>query len=517
MRWSNRTSGWRAEAAMTAGSNIDVLPTPPTGLGTRTDLRAGLELGAERARPGFARGRVRALLITDVLAIVLSLAGTFVAAELVGPPAIIAPGALIAALVPLATLGWIAIFAMYGLYEAESRVIAPNSFDEVARLFSALLAGSLLYLIVGQGVEKFTGWFIYSPLEGAFLLTFAMAIVPTLRGAVRTWLVPAVVRPRRTLIVGAGSVGQTLRRKIEAHPEYGLQLAGFVDDDLTASDDVVGCTEDLTRLVDELEIEWVLLASAGAEYEQTLDRVRAVRRPDVHLSIVPNYFELFASNATIEDLEGIPIVSLPPLRLSRSVVALKRSADIAVSAAGLLVLAPLFALVAALIKLDTSGPVLFRQSRVGRGGAEFRIVKFRTMIDDAESRRFELQSLNDMEGDGPLFKIKEDPRITRVGRFLRRTSVDELPQLWNVLKGEMSLVGPRPFVVHESDQITGWAGRRLETTPGITGLWQVLGRNDLPFAEMVKLDYIYVTNWSLWWDVKILCQTIPVILGRRGC
>jgi lipopolysaccharide/colanic/teichoic acid biosynthesis glycosyltransferase len=121
-----------------------------------------------------------------------------------------------------------------------------------------------------------------------------------------------------------------------------------------------------------------------------------------------------------------------------------------------------------------------------------------------------------MEGGGPLFKLHEDPRVTRVGKRLRKWSLDELPQLFNVLRGEMSLVGPRPFVVHESEQITGWAGRRLETTPGITGLWQVLGRNDIPFEEMVKLDYIYVTNWSLWWDIKILCQTLPVVLARRG-
>ena len=138
------------------------------------------------------------------------------------------------------------------------------------------------------------------------------------------------------------------------------------------------------------------------------------------------------------------------------------------------------------------------------------------MVDGAEAQRFSLADQNDMEGGGPLFKLHDDPRITRVGGVLRKWSIDELPQLWNVLRGEMSLVGPRPFVVHESEQITGWAERRLETTPGITGLWQVLGRNDIPFEEMVKLDYIYVTNWSLWWDIKILCQTLPVVLARRG-
>jgi exopolysaccharide biosynthesis polyprenyl glycosylphosphotransferase len=247
-----------------------------------------------------------------------------------------------------------------------------------------------------------------------------------------------------------------------------------------------------------------------------LDLMRAVRRPDVHLSIVPSYSELFTSNATIEELDGIPVVSLPPMRFSRSVRTLKRIIDFTAASAGLIVLSPLLAISAIAIKLDTPGPVFFRQKRHGRGGSEFEILKFRSMVADAEAQRMAMAELNEMEGAGPLFKMAKDPRVTKVGEFLRKTSIDELPQLWNVVRGEMSLVGPRPFVVHESEQITGWAGRRLDTTPGITGLWQVLGRNDIPFDEMVKLDYVYVTNWSLWWDIKILLRTVPTVLGRRG-
>jgi exopolysaccharide biosynthesis polyprenyl glycosylphosphotransferase len=204
------------------------------------------------------------------------------------------------------------------------------------------------------------------------------------------------------------------------------------------------------------------------------------------------------------------------MRLSRSVRVLKRAVDIVVASAGLLVLSPLLAVVAIAIRVDSPGPIFFRQRRHGRGGSEFKIVKFRTMVADAEAQRLAMSHMNEMEGAGPLFKMANDPRITKVGAFLRKTSLDELPQLWNVLRGEMSLVGPRPFVVHESEQITGWAGRRLDTTPGITGLWQVLGRNDIPFDEMVKLDYVYVTNWSLWWDIKILVQTLPTVLKRQG-
>jgi exopolysaccharide biosynthesis polyprenyl glycosylphosphotransferase len=282
----------------------------------------------------------------------------------------------------------------------------------------------------------------------------------------------------------------------------------------TPSAPLVGAISELTELVDELEIDRVIVASAEVPYEQTLDRLRAVRRPDVHVSIVPSFFEVFASNATIEDLEGMPLVSLPPMRLSRTITALKRTVDVVVAGVLLMFLAPLFAAIAAAIKLDSRGPVFFRQLRSGRAGRTFSIVKFRTMVDGAERDRFALAAENEVSG--PLFKIRSDPRITRVGVKLRRWSLDELPQLWNVLRGDMSLVGPRPFVLHEASQISGWAGRRLDITPGMTGLWQVSGRNDIPFDEMVKLDYVYVTNWSLWWDFKILCQTLPVVLARRG-
>jgi lipopolysaccharide/colanic/teichoic acid biosynthesis glycosyltransferase len=203
------------------------------------------------------------------------------------------------------------------------------------------------------------------------------------------------------------------------------------------------------------------------------------------------------------------------MRLGRSSRLLKRCFDIAVASLVLFFLSPVLLTVALAIKLDSKGGVIYRQPRRGRNGTEFTIMKFRTMYEGAEARRGDVLHLNEV--DGPLFKVKKgDPRVTRIGGFLRKYSLDEFPQLLNVIKGDMSLVGPRPFVIYEADQITGWASRRLDSTPGITGLWQVLGRNDIPFDEMVKLDYLYVTNWSLWWDLKILCQTVPVVLGKRG-
>jgi exopolysaccharide biosynthesis polyprenyl glycosylphosphotransferase len=472
-----------------------------------------LAADADRGR-GLNRGRVWGLLAVDVVAVWIALAATYVLAEQIGPPAVIVPDGVLAALIAAATLAWPAIFTAYGLYERQTRAIAPSSLDDVTSLFHALLAGSLVLLVVNQGVKKAFGWFVYSPLEAAMFLGLALVLVPLGRACVRTWVLPQLLRPRRALIVGGGLEGRVVQRKLEAHPEYGLQVIGFVDDE--RGPEVLGAPADLTRLVDTLEVDWVVVAAGAEPSSEMLDLMRAVRRPDVHLSIVPSYSELFTSNATIEELEGIPVVSLPPMRLSRSVRTVKRAIDIAAAGAGLLVLTPILAAVALAVRLDSPGPILFRQRRHGRGGSEFDILKFRTMVDGAEAQRLAMADLNEMDGGGPLFKMANDPRITRVGGFLRKWSLDELPQLWNVVRGEMSLVGPRPFVIHESEQITGWAGRRLDTTPGITGLWQVLGRNDIPFDEMVKLDYVYVTNWSLWWDIKILLRTVPTVLGRRG-
>jgi exopolysaccharide biosynthesis polyprenyl glycosylphosphotransferase len=323
---------------------------------------------------------------------------------------------------------------------------------------------------------------------------------------------------RRALIVGTGDEAQLVHRKLEAHPEYGLEVVGFLGGEGESVDGpgpVLGSTEDVARIVDRLEIDRILLASSIASHEEMLDLVRSVRRPDVQVSIVPRYFEIFTSHATLDDIEGMPVVTLAPMRLGRSSRALKRSFDLVVSTLLMILLAPLLALIALAIRLDSTGSSFYRQPRRGRNGSTFEIVKFRTMHVGAEAQRENVLHLNEV--DGPLFKIKgRDPRVTRIGRFLRRTSLDELPQLWNVVRGEMSLVGPRPFVVYEADKIVGWALHRLDMTPGITGVWQVLGRNDIPFEEMVKLDYLYVTNWSLWWDLKILCQTVPVVLGRRG-
>jgi exopolysaccharide biosynthesis polyprenyl glycosylphosphotransferase len=463
------------------------------------------------------RGRTWFLAGGDLAALAAAYATTYLVAAQLGPlPPVSAPAWFLGGLALLAVPAWVAVFTAYHLYDNDSLRISVASFDEVRDVFHAMLAGSLLFLVVSQGLRHLAGWWIYSAVEAAIFLGTAIVLVPVVRGALRSWVFPRVMLPRRTLIVGSGSEAKLVHRKIEAHPEYGLEIVGFLngrgDGELGP---ILGTPGDIATVVDELDVDRVLLASDVASHEEMLDLVRTVRRPDVQVSIVPRYFEIFTSQATLDDVEGMPVVTLPPMRLGRSSRLLKRAFDVLVSGSALILLSPLLGLIALAVRLESSGGAIYRQPRRGRNGSTFRIAKFRSMYEGAEAKRETVLHLNEV--DGPLFKAKAgDPRVTRIGNFLRKSSLDELPQLWNVLRGEMSLVGPRPFVVYEADQITGWASRRLDMTPGITGLWQVLGRNDIPFDEMVKLDYLYVTNWSVWWDLKILAQTIPVVLGKRG-
>ncbi len=482
---------------------------------------AEITLGVPAAagtRTRFHRGRTRMLVAGDLIALTIAYVVAYVVADRIAPlPPVSADPWFLLLLGVTAPVVWLGVFTSYNLYDNDSLRISVSSFDEVRDLFHAMLLGSLAYLIVSQAVDYFFDWWVYTAVEAFLFMAGALVLVPVLRGSIRSWVFPSVMTPRRTLIVGSGEDALLVHRKLSAHPEYGLEVVGFLDGESreTLPAPLLGSPADVARIVDELDIDRILIASSVGSHEETLDLVRTVRRPDVHVSIVPRYFEIFTSHATLDDVEGMPVVTLPPMRLGRSSRILKRTVDVTVAGSALVVLAPLLALVALAIRLDSKGPALYRQPRRGRLGSTFEIVKFRSMYTGAEQRRAEVLHMNEV--DGPLFKIKGvDPRVTRVGAFIRKTSIDELPQLWNVLKGEMSLVGPRPFVVYEADQITGWALRRLDMTPGITGLWQVLGRNDIPFDEMTKLDYLYVTNWSPWWDLKILCQTVPVVLGKRG-
>jgi exopolysaccharide biosynthesis polyprenyl glycosylphosphotransferase len=277
---------------------------------------------------------------------------------------------------------------------------------------------------------------------------------------------------------------------------------------------VVGSLHDLHRVIAEQDVTRVIVAFSKARHPQFLNVVRTCADMNVTVNIVPRLFEVVSSRAGVDDIEGIPLLDVGHVELSRFNMLVKRVFDLVVAGFITLLVSPVLIVISVLIKLDSPGPVFFRQERMGRDGRTFHIFKFRSMKVGAERLRNELEALN--EYSGPMFKIKKDPRLTRVGPWLRKWSLDELPQLLNVLRGEMSLVGPRPLWIEEAKQCTGWTQKRLNIMPGITGLWQVLGRSDIPFDEMVKLDYMYVTKWSLSWDVKLLLETIPAVLEKRG-
>jgi exopolysaccharide biosynthesis polyprenyl glycosylphosphotransferase len=309
--------------------------------------------------------------------------------------------------------------------------------------------------------------------------------------------------------------------KIAGHPEYRINLIGYLDDGEPRHNGregpplpVIGALRDLDAIVGGERVDRVIVAFSRARHNDFLRIVRACADSGVKVNIVPRLFEVVSSRALVDDVEGIPLLDVANAELSRFNMAVKRVFDLLVGGLICIPVLPVLGIAAVVIKGDSPGPVFFRQERMGRGGKTFRILKLRTMSVDADQRLRDLAGRSDY--DGPCFKMYQDPRATRTGAFLRRWSIDELPQILNVMKGEMSLVGPRPLMVEEAKHCRGWTQKRLDITPGITGLWQVLGRSDIPFDEMVKLDYMYVTGWSLSWDIKLLLQTIPAVLSKRG-
>ncbi|MGI9538692.1 MAG: sugar transferase, partial [Miltoncostaeaceae bacterium] len=427
---------------------------------------------------------------------------------------------LVAAVID-ASVVWLAIFAAYGLYTRPSVRIGTISVEGTLRdAFHPLILGSLIILLLAGPINRLFGGEVAGAVQAGATLGVALVLLPVARVTLRAVAARAMWKPARGVIVGSGQVASLLAEKLGSHEGYGIDLIGYVDDDPEAGHGDpggltrLGTRNDISEIVERNEVDKLIVAFSRAGHEEMLNLVREVRNPDVQVSIVPRFFEVFPSHATLDDLEGVPLITLPQVRLGTGARIIKRAFDLVAATALSIALLPVLAAIAIAIKIDSRGPIIFRQDRRGRGGSVFRIAKFRSMRVGAEAERMKLAHLNQV--DGPLFKVDDDPRITKVGGFLRRTSLDELPQLWNVLIGDMSLVGPRPFVLHEADQITGWAERRLDMAPGVTGLWQAMGRNDLSYDEMIKLDYLYVTNWSLWWDIKILARTARAVLARDG-
>jgi exopolysaccharide biosynthesis polyprenyl glycosylphosphotransferase len=409
---------------------------------------------------------------------------------------------------------WILVFKMYGLYDRDGKRVSHSTVDDVPWLFHALVIGSIVLLLL----MRLTPAELLTYSQGATFFGAALAATIVYRALVR-YCARRALAPERVVFVGGGSMASILVNKIRLHPEYRLKPVGYVD---AATAEDRGVAPDLPYLGDVSGLEAaclnvgadrVVVVSRELSSDLVVESIRLTKSLDLRMSVLPDTADVLGPSLEIDDVEGITILGINPPALTRSSRLLKRTLDAVIASFALLITLPLIAVVALMVRLSSPGPVFYMQERVGRGGRRFRIVKFRTMAADAEAKA---ESLRELSTHPVWLLLDRDPRITPVGRVLRRYSLDELPQLWNVLRGDMSLVGPRPMPPEVDKQIQGWGRRRLDLTPGVTGLWQVLGRTTISFEEMVKLDYLYVTNWSLWQDVRLLIRTLPAVLSRRG-
>lgn len=322
---------------------------------------------------------------------------------------------------------------------------------------------------------------------------------------------------RQVVIAGTGPAALEIAESIDSHRYWGLRVLGFVSIDGSPSPSatpILGSQEDLPRLAEERVIDQVVFAAARQRFDDLEDLVLQLEELGIATCFALNLFPNTRAKAHLADMGGTPVVTFSTGPTNQLHLVLKRLIDLAVSAVALVALSPLIILIALLVKVSSAGPVLFRQERCGLNGRRFTLLKFRTMVVGAETQQAKLRGLNEM--GGPVFKLAQDPRVTSIGRVLRKFSLDELPQLWNVLTGDMSLVGPRPPVPEEVVQYERWQRRRLSMRPGLTCLWQVSGRNTVDFDRWMELDLEYIDSWSPRLDVKILLKTIPAVLSGRG-
>jgi exopolysaccharide biosynthesis polyprenyl glycosylphosphotransferase len=410
-------------------------------------------------------------------------------------------------------VGWVAALALNGLYRPRARWSVRSEAADLLRATALMAVATFAVLF----------WFKLPDVSRLFLLIlfptqFLVALVTRalMRLAFREMRTRGM-NARFVLIVGAGPRGQAFASTLEQHRELGLKVVGFVDDDASFAEGTpwpcLGGFADTERILRERIVDEVAICLPFSLW-QCVDGIahmsdEAGKIVRVPMDVLGHPF----ASGRIEDLDGTPVYSIVsgPDRVIALVA--KRLLDISVAGLGLIMLTPLFAVVAWFIRREDGGPVLFRQTRIGLHGRPFQMLKFRSMVPDAEARVAELAAANEVNGHA--FKVTHDPRITRVGRWLRRYSIDELPQLWNVLRGEMSLVGPRPPLPGEVSGYDLWHRRRLSMKPGITGLWQVRARHEPEFDRWVQDDLEYIDRWSLWLDVQILVRTIPAAMEGR--
>ncbi len=491
---------WRAPLAGSRGSRGFL------GLGVRRGvLASGI---AEVRGPAACMRRDalfrRMLLAADVVAIV----GAFVLTVALSRRSVQLTWAAVA-LVPILVV----CAKLTGLYDRDETLLRKTTLDEAPKLLQlatlcALVAWLTGGLIVHGMLDRHEAMFLWLALAALLILARAGSRALALR----------IAPVERCLFIGDDLSAETIRSKLTGHGGVKAEVVAHLDLDKVAPWSTDSFSEprlaEIRDLARTLDVHRAIIAPRSADAGEMLNLVRTLKAVGVRVSVLPRLLEVVGSSVEFDDLHGVTVMGVRRFDLTRSSAAFKRAFDLFGASVGLLAVSPLLVVIAVAIRLDSRGPVFFRQQRVGRHGQRFGMLKFRTMVPDAEALKDSLRHRN--EAKEGLFKIAEDPRVTRVGRLLRRSALDELPQLWNIVRGEMSLVGPRPLVLEEDQRVEGWHRRRLELMPGMTGPWQILGPSRVPLKEMVAIDYLYVANWSLWSDIKILLRTVPHVLGRRG-
>jgi exopolysaccharide biosynthesis polyprenyl glycosylphosphotransferase len=466
-----------------------------------SEVSSGREIAAQLEAESNRRDRrLRlALALADAGALGIALLATVILAS----PDPLTPFALL--LFP----ALVAVAKTLGLYDSDQQRVRKTTVDELPRIAQL---GSLLVLGVWLGDDLLIGGEAGKDQAGLLGVVFVCAAAFGRRTA-RT-LTNRKLPRERCLFVGDEVSYARLRTIFDRH-RLSAQLVARVDIEETISTAARGseAAQPLLEIIRRDTPHRLIIGAHSLANALTFDLLEAAREAGIRVSLLPDMLEVVGSSVDFDDLYGVTLLGVRNTHLSQSSHALKRAFDLIGAVIVLIPAAPFMTIVAIAIRLDSRGHVLFRQWRVGRDGELFRIYKFRTMVDGADLIKDELRDLNEADG---FFKILDDPRITRVGRVLRRTCIDELPQIFNVLRGQMSLVGPRPLVADEDGRILGVDRGRLRLTPGMTGQWQIAGSSRVPIEDMVKLDHLYVSNWTLWGDVKILLRTVPYVLARRG-
>jgi exopolysaccharide biosynthesis polyprenyl glycosylphosphotransferase len=417
---------------------------------------------------------------------------------------------------------WVVAAKLYGLYDRDEERAAHSTADEIVTVFHLITVGVWLFFAAAWVV----GLSRPSPAKLVTFWLFALIGVTLARSAARSLARRHPAYVQNALIVGAGDVGQLIGRKLLQHPEYGINLLGFVDSEPKERRrdlgdlPVLGAPEEIAELVGRGEVDRVIVAFAKGGHEEMLELVRATRDDEVQIDVVPRLFEAVGANVGVHTIEGFPLLLLPAARMPRSSRFLKRCLDVVGASMVVAVTAPLMAVVAWLIRRDSPGPVFFRQTRVGMYQRKFTLLKFRTMYDgtdEAPHRDYirQIMSPDALPGSNNLYKLERAEAVTRVGRWLRRTSLDELPQLFNVLRGDMSLVGPRPAIPYEVELFEHHHFERFLVPAGLTGLWQVEARAHSTFREALDLDVAYARGWSLGLDLRLLLRTPLLMLRKR--